>query len=239
MELFVGVLGASNSTYVEATRIQQLPDWLGSHQQMFAFFTGVASAIICDQLKTGVTVPCQYEPGLQCTYAEFAQRYGPTRLEVACARAIAVGEDLYATVKLILAAGLDRQPLGAIEPAATGRGDPCFPGLFFVRCRRQSFHGFWGLTAGVSACPPAGSAHAVFRMTAIRAHAPLRPLLLAWAGWATFPLSERIDRALRPTRSIQVQLFRVHPIHELFESRSEGLFDGGTVTLEIPLRQRL
>jgi len=39
-----------------------------------------------------------------------AQRYGPARLEAACARAHAVGEYRYTTVKTILAAGLDRQP---------------------------------------------------------------------------------------------------------------------------------
>jgi len=32
VELFVGVLGASNYTFAEATRTQQLPDWLGSHE---------------------------------------------------------------------------------------------------------------------------------------------------------------------------------------------------------------
>ncbi len=80
VELFVGVLGASNYTYAEATRTQQLPDWLGSHQRMFAFFQGVTGAIVPDQLKTGVTVPCRYEPGLQRTYEEFAQHYGTTVL---------------------------------------------------------------------------------------------------------------------------------------------------------------
>jgi transposase len=80
VELFVGVLGASNYTYAEATRTQQLPDWLGSHQRMFAFFQGVAGAIVPDQLKTGVTLPCRYEPGLQRTYEEFAQHYGTTIL---------------------------------------------------------------------------------------------------------------------------------------------------------------
>ena len=40
-----------------------------------------------------------------------AQRYGAPRLEAACARAAAVGEYRYQTVKTILAAGLDRQPL--------------------------------------------------------------------------------------------------------------------------------
>lgn len=80
VELFVGVLGASNYTYAEATRTQQLPDWLGSHQRLFMFLGGVTRAIVCDQLKSGVTRPCRYEPGLQRTYDEFAQHHGTTIL---------------------------------------------------------------------------------------------------------------------------------------------------------------
>jgi len=45
-----------------------------------------------------------------------AQRYGATRLEAACARALAVGEARYHTVKTILTAGLDRQPLLDLAP---------------------------------------------------------------------------------------------------------------------------
>ena len=40
-EIFVGVLGASNFTYAEATWTQSLPDWTGAHVRMFRFF-GVA-----------------------------------------------------------------------------------------------------------------------------------------------------------------------------------------------------
>ena len=76
VELFVGVLGASNYTYAEATRTQQLPDWLGSHQRLLTFLGGVPGAIVPDQLKTGVTLACRYEPGLQRAYAEFAQHHG-------------------------------------------------------------------------------------------------------------------------------------------------------------------
>jgi transposase len=76
VELFVAVLGASNYTYAEATRTQQVPDWIASHQRAFAFFGGVPALVVCDQLKSGVTVPCRYEPGLQRTYAEFAQHHG-------------------------------------------------------------------------------------------------------------------------------------------------------------------
>jgi transposase len=80
VELFVGVLGASNYTYAEATRTQQLPEWLGSHERMFRYFGGVTTAIVCDQLKSGVTVPCRYEPGLQRTFEEFAAHLGTTIL---------------------------------------------------------------------------------------------------------------------------------------------------------------
>jgi transposase len=76
VELFVAVLGASNYTYAEASRTQQVPDWIASHARAFAFFGGVTAAVVCDQLKSGVVVPCRYEPGLQRTYEEFATHYG-------------------------------------------------------------------------------------------------------------------------------------------------------------------
>jgi hypothetical protein len=53
-----------------------------------------------------------------------AQRYGAARLEAACARAHAVGEYRYTTVKTILAAGLDRQPLLELPPGPAARPTP-------------------------------------------------------------------------------------------------------------------
>src|SRR2546427_649257 len=76
VELFVAALGASNYTYAEATRTQQVPDWVASHQRAFQFFGGVTEAIVPDQLKSGVVIPCRYEPGVQRTYDAFAQHYG-------------------------------------------------------------------------------------------------------------------------------------------------------------------
>ena len=49
-------------------------------------------------------------------------RYGPERLDAACARALACGDPSYRTVKGILAAGLDAAPLAA-QPA-TARSVP-------------------------------------------------------------------------------------------------------------------
>jgi transposase len=46
VELFVAVLGASNYTYAEATRTQQVPDWIASHGRAFAFF-GASPARSC------------------------------------------------------------------------------------------------------------------------------------------------------------------------------------------------
>lgn len=75
VELFVAVLGASNYTYAEVSRTQQVPDWIASHERAFAFFGGVTEIVVCDQLKSGVTMPGRYEPGLQRTYEEFAQHH--------------------------------------------------------------------------------------------------------------------------------------------------------------------
>jgi transposase len=78
VELFVAVLGASNYTYAEATLSQRGPDWIGSHQRAFAFFGGVTAAVVPDQLKSGVTHACRYDPGVQRTYEEMALHYGTT-----------------------------------------------------------------------------------------------------------------------------------------------------------------
>lgn len=80
VELFVYALGASSYTYAEATATQQLPDWIASHVRAFAYFGGVPAATVCDQLKSGVTTPCRYEPGVHRLYAELAAHYGTTIL---------------------------------------------------------------------------------------------------------------------------------------------------------------
>ncbi len=78
VEIFVAVLGASSLTYVEATPSQRGPDFIASHVRAFEYFGGVAKATVCDQLKSGVTKSCRYEPGVQRTYEEMALHYGTT-----------------------------------------------------------------------------------------------------------------------------------------------------------------
>jgi len=74
--LFVAVLGASNKTYVEAFANEQLAAWLTAHCHAFMFFQGVARITVPDNLKTGVTRPCRYEPLLHRSYQELAEHYG-------------------------------------------------------------------------------------------------------------------------------------------------------------------
>lgn len=75
VELFVAVLGASNYTYAEATLTQQVRDWIGSNNRALAFIGGVPNAIVPDQLKSGVTTPCRYEPVVQRNFEELGAHY--------------------------------------------------------------------------------------------------------------------------------------------------------------------
>ena len=75
-QVFVAVLGASNYTYAEATLSQTLPDWLGSHARAFSFFGGVPRLIVPDNLKSGVSKACRYDPDLNPAYQQLAHHYG-------------------------------------------------------------------------------------------------------------------------------------------------------------------
>jgi transposase len=77
-ELFVAVLGASSFTWAEATWTQTLPDWLGSHARAYAFFGGVPATTVSDNLKSGITKACFYEPAVNRSYAEMAAHYETT-----------------------------------------------------------------------------------------------------------------------------------------------------------------
>lgn len=76
VELFVCVLGASSYTYAEATLSQTVADFIGSHVRAFAYFGGVAGALVPDGLKSAVIKASRYEPGLNLNYVELAEHYG-------------------------------------------------------------------------------------------------------------------------------------------------------------------
>ena len=82
-EVFVAVLGASGMLYVEATPDQALASWLMAHVHAFETYGGVTVATTPDNLKSGVTKACYYDPEINRSYSELADHYGtiilPTR----------------------------------------------------------------------------------------------------------------------------------------------------------------
>jgi transposase len=74
-QIFVGALGASNYTYAEATWTQQGSDWIASHVRTVEYYGGAPEFFVPDNLKSGVTSPCYYEPALNLSYADFAAHY--------------------------------------------------------------------------------------------------------------------------------------------------------------------
>jgi len=73
--LFVGVLGASELIYTEAFLSMELSSWITAHIHMFEYFGGVTEIVVPDNLKTGVTKACYYEPDIHPTYLEMARHY--------------------------------------------------------------------------------------------------------------------------------------------------------------------
>ena len=55
---------------------QSLADWIGAHVRAFDFLGGVPEMLVPDNLKSGVTKSCRYEPDLNPTYEEMAAHYG-------------------------------------------------------------------------------------------------------------------------------------------------------------------
>ena len=74
-QIFVSVMGASSYIYAEATLSQKLPDWIASHVRAFNYFGGTTKQVVPDNLKSGVTKACLYEPTINRTYADFARHY--------------------------------------------------------------------------------------------------------------------------------------------------------------------
>jgi transposase len=75
-QLFLAVWGASNYTYAEAALSQTLPDWIGAHRRALEYFGGTPRVLVPDNLRSGVSKACKYEPELNPTYADMAEHYG-------------------------------------------------------------------------------------------------------------------------------------------------------------------
>ena len=75
IEVFVAILGASQLTYVEATRSQKKEEFIQATENAFIYFDGVSNAIVPDCLKSAVTKGDKYEPDINPEYGDFARHY--------------------------------------------------------------------------------------------------------------------------------------------------------------------
>lgn len=75
-QIFVAVLGASNHTYAEAFRSQELEHWISGHVNAFESWGACPRIVVPDNPRTAVTTAHRYEPTLNATYAEMAAHYG-------------------------------------------------------------------------------------------------------------------------------------------------------------------
>ncbi len=74
-QIFVSVLCASGYLDAEAVRSQDVASWLGAHLRALEFYGGSVRLVVPDNLKSGVTKSCWYEPGLNASYQELARWY--------------------------------------------------------------------------------------------------------------------------------------------------------------------
>ena len=74
-EIFVAILGASNYTFALASWTQRKADWIDAHVKAFGFFGGVPEIIVPDQLRSAVSKPDRYEPGINVSYQHMASHY--------------------------------------------------------------------------------------------------------------------------------------------------------------------
>jgi transposase len=74
--VFIAALGASNYTCAEARWSEGLADWVAAHVNAFTTIGGVTKAVVCDNLRAGVTKPSRYEPDINRTYQDLAEHYG-------------------------------------------------------------------------------------------------------------------------------------------------------------------
>ena len=79
--MFVGVLAASNHTFVDLTRTRSLPDWTASHVRMFEFWGGVPELVIPDNEKAAVR---QAEPVRARREPDVPRPGGPLRGRRCC-----------------------------------------------------------------------------------------------------------------------------------------------------------
>jgi transposase len=75
VSVFVATLPASNYIYAEAQSSENQCNWNNGHVRALEYFGGVVKIVVPDNLKTGITKPNYYEPGVNLAYQELAEYY--------------------------------------------------------------------------------------------------------------------------------------------------------------------
>ena len=75
LEIFVAILPASQLTYAEASVSQDQEQFMRSTERAIRYYGGVPSAIVPDNLKSGVIKASIYEPQINPLFADFAEYY--------------------------------------------------------------------------------------------------------------------------------------------------------------------
>lgn len=85
-KIFVSALGASGMLYAQATRGEDLESWLLAHVGAWEAYGGVSRVTVPDNLKSGVSKACWYEPDLNPSYLQLARHFNTVILPTRVAR---------------------------------------------------------------------------------------------------------------------------------------------------------
>jgi transposase len=75
VEVFVGILGCSQLTYVQAVYSQKKEELIRACENALHYYGGVPAAIVPDNLRSAVSKSSRYEPVINETFADFAEHY--------------------------------------------------------------------------------------------------------------------------------------------------------------------
>jgi len=75
-EVFAGILGWSQYSYVEAVASQSTDDTIGAAENCLHYFGGSPQAMVTDNMKSAVDKASKYEPRVNENFAAFANHYG-------------------------------------------------------------------------------------------------------------------------------------------------------------------
>ncbi len=74
-ELFVSVLGASSYIFACAVENQKTANFIRGNIKAFEYYGGCPECLVPDNLKSGVTSACYYDPEINRTFADMAEHY--------------------------------------------------------------------------------------------------------------------------------------------------------------------